>query len=92
MVKMRKIYILISNGGDGSYYPQFVDDPAVIAYLQDLSDNDQLDWDTIGVDGDGFHYDTVKVPENLTNEQMGIRVCTLEDVKINYPKYDEEDE
>lgn len=91
MIEMREIYILISNGGDGSYYPQFVDDPAVIAYLQERSDNDELDWDAMGVDGDGFHYTTIKVPASLTNAQIGIKVCTLEDVKSAYPSHENED-
>lgn len=73
------LYILISNGGDGSYSPQYVLDPAVIEELERQDDVGELgeSW----YDGDGFHYDTVTVPDGSTAESLGISVIDLEDIQ-----------
>ena len=73
-----KLYILISDGGDGSYYPRFTLNPDLIKKLDDAYNQDLMDYDNgIGCDGDGFHYSTVEVPDDSTAESLGIRV--LED-------------
>jgi hypothetical protein len=88
----KQLFILIGNGGDGSYYPQYVLDPKVIEYMENLADSDQLDWEAMGCDGDGFHYDTINVPDDATPESLGISVYTLEDVKLSYPAVEGEEE
>lgn len=70
-----KLYILISDGGDGSYYPQFTLNPALIDKLDKAYDEDLMNYDNgIGCDGDGFHYSTVEVPDGSTPKSLGIRV------------------
>lgn len=68
-----KLYVLISNGGDGSYNPLYVLDQKVIDLLEDAYNDDKLDYECApGVDGDGFHYGTITVPDDSTAESLGL--------------------
>lgn len=68
-----KLYILIVDSCDGSYYNKFVLDPSVIARLQNLYDQDLMDYSNgFGVDSDGFHYDEINVPDTSTLETLGL--------------------
>jgi hypothetical protein len=69
---MKKLFVLIRDNGDGSYSPCYTMNEAWIEKMNEKSENDELDYDTIGVDGDGFHYDELMVPDE----------CTLESLKI----------
>lgn len=70
----KKLYVLICDGGDGSYYPKYTLDFTLIAKMQEAYDLDLMDYENgIGVDGDGFHYSTINVPEDATEESLGIR-------------------
>jgi hypothetical protein len=78
----KKLYILISNGGDGSYYPQYVLDFEVLNLIQEAYDQDLVDYESCpGVDGDGFHWDQINIPDDATPDSLGISVMTVEDVK-----------
>lgn len=69
----KNLYVLISNGGDGSYYPRFTFDKELIDALQQAHDDDEMDYENgIGCDGDGFHYETMTVPDDSTAESLGI--------------------
>lgn len=82
-----QIFILISNGGDGSYYPRYVNDPAIIARLEQLDSEGKLNPEyTPGYDGDGFHYETITVPDTCTEESLGITFSSMEEL------YDENEE
>jgi len=71
----KTLYVLIKDGGDGSSYPCYTLDSDLIAKLQEAHDNDRMDYENgIGVDGDGFHYDTIQVPDDATPESLGISV------------------
>lgn len=67
---MKTLYILIQDGGDGSYYPKFTLDPAVIAKMQ--ASYDDGEYEGPGFDGDGFHYSTINVPDDATYKSLGI--------------------
>lgn len=70
---MKNLYLLVSNGGDGSYSVQYSMSDEWIAKQEARYDNDELDYECdAGVDGDGFHYDTIKIPDDMTKEQLGI--------------------
>lgn len=69
------LYVLISDGGDGSYYPQYTLNPQLINKLQEAHDLDLMTYENgVGCDGDGFHYDTITVPDGSTAESLGISV------------------
>lgn len=68
----KNLYVLVSDGGDGSYSTVFTLDAAWIARQEARYDNDDLEHGDIGVDGDGFHYSTVQVPLDATYESLGI--------------------
>lgn len=70
---MKKLYILVADGGDGSYHPQFTMNEEWIKQQQDRYDEEGYDEYAIGVDGDGFHYYTLMVPDDATLESLGIR-------------------
>lgn len=87
----KPLYVLVSDGGDGSYYPHYTLDPVLIGKLQDASDSGRMCYDNgIGCDGDGFHYDTISVPHDATPESLGISV--LEDDYADQFRNEEEDE
>lgn len=68
----KTLFILINDGGDGSFYPRFTFNAEWIAMMDEKDDAGDLCWPTIGCDGDGFHYTTLTVPEECTLESLGI--------------------
>jgi len=89
----KTLYVLVSDGGDGSYYPQYTLDPELISKFQTAVDNDRMDYENgIGCDGDGFHYDTIQVPDDATPESLGIDVIDPEDYADLFADDEEEDE
>ena len=68
----KPLYVLVADGGDGSYYPKFTLDEDWIDRQQALYDAGELEYDAVGVDGDGFHYTTIQVPVDATYESLGI--------------------
>lgn len=71
----KTLYVLVGDRGDGSYYPQYTLNPKLIEHLEALADADVIDYESgIGIDGDGFHYSTIRVPADATPESLGIRV------------------
>lgn len=76
----KPLYILVSNGGDGSFYPTFVLDPEVIAKLEKAYEDGHMDYEYgMGCDGDGFHYETMNVPSDSTPESLNISVFGMQD-------------
>lgn len=74
-MKTKPLYVLISDGGDGSYYPHYTFNTELIEKLEKAADEDKMDYDNgIGCDGDGFHYETLNVPVECTAESLGISV------------------
>lgn len=74
---MKNLYILISDGGDGSYYPHYTFNSDWIAKQESRDDYDyECD---LGVDGDGFHYDTLTVPDGCTLKSLGIHSDCADD-------------
>lgn len=71
----KNLYVLVSNGGDGSYYPHYTMNEAFIKRMKDKDENGELDYEDLGCDGDGFHYDTLRVPAFLTLEALGESDC-----------------
>lgn len=78
---MKTVFVLVSNGGDGSSYPQFTMNQEWIDQLSMLHDTGVMDYENGYADGDGFHYETFQVPDDLTLAQMGLEDCahSLED-------------
>lgn len=72
---MKKLFVLVSNGGDGSYYPQFTFNEEWIERQQEAYDLDELEYDSIGCDGDGFHYEVLTIPDECTLESLGVSDC-----------------
>jgi hypothetical protein len=71
-MKTKPLYVLICNAGDGSNYLQFSMSSEWIAKQQERDNNGELDYDSVGVDGDGFSYTTLNIPEEATPESLGI--------------------
>jgi len=65
---MKTLYILVGNGGDGSYYPQYTFNAEFIRKLEEMDTDDFSD-------GDGFHYDTLNVPDECTLDSLGVSDC-----------------
>lgn len=67
--KTKILYVLVQDGGDGSYYPRYTFNKEWIEKQKERSD---LDCDSIGCDGDGFHYDKLTVPDSCTLKSLGL--------------------
>lgn len=69
----KKLFVLVSNEGDGSYHPRFTMNEEWILQQEEREEDGELDYDTdIGYDGDGFHYSVLTVPDDATLESLGI--------------------
>lgn len=68
----KPLYVMVADGGDGSYYPKFTMDEAWIDRQEARYQAGELDCEDVGVDGDGFHYTTIQVPVDATYESLGI--------------------
>lgn len=87
-MKTKPLFIFVSTGGDGSYYPEYTLNPELVAKLQAAADADRMTYENgIGCDGDGFHYEVLQVPVECTAESLGIE-CLADDYA---DKFDEED-
>ena len=70
---MKELYVIVRNCGDGSSYVGYTFNKAYLDKLHDQYDNDDPEFDYEGLaDGDGFHYDTLTVPDECTLESLGI--------------------
>jgi len=69
MPKTKTLFVLISDGGDGSYYPRYTFNAE---WIKKCEEDDDRCYPDLGCDGDGFHYDTLEVPEECTLESLGI--------------------
>lgn len=67
-----KLYLLVNDGGDGSYHISYSLSRAKIEELQAKYDNGDADCGDVGVDGDGFHYSTIEVPDGSTAASLGL--------------------
>lgn len=72
---MKTVFVLVSDGGDGSYYPRFTMNEEFINTLDMLHNSGVMDYENGYADGDGFHYETFQVPDDLTLAQMGLSDC-----------------
>jgi len=68
----KKLFILIQDCGDGSFSPRYTMNEKWIAQQQEKHDKRELEYDSIGCDGDGFHFDTLEVPDECTLNSLGI--------------------
>ncbi|QNO00486.1 hypothetical protein phiPsa347_117 [Pseudomonas phage phiPsa347] len=68
---MKTLFVLVSNGGDGSYYPHYTLNAKYIQHLEDKYESGEMDYEDLGCDGDGFHYDTLQVPDDFTLTNNG---------------------
>lgn len=74
-MKTKPLYVLISDGGDGSYYPQYTFNTELIQKLEKAAEEDRMNYENgIGCDGGGFHYDVIQVPVECTPESMKLRM------------------
>lgn len=76
----KNLYILVCDCGDGSYHPKYTMNEEWIKLQEELDDKDELDYDALGVDGDGFHYDVIQVPLDATYESLGISNYRIADL------------
>lgn len=67
---MKTLYILISSNGDGSYSTNFTFDSELIDTMRAMYYKGKLDdrW----IDGDGFQYTTLSLPDECTAESLGV--------------------
>lgn len=68
----KKLFVLVADGGDGSFYPKYTFNEEWILERERLDEEGELDCESIGCDGDGFHYDVLMVPDECTLESLGI--------------------
>jgi hypothetical protein len=69
----KKLFVLVGDAGDGSFFSCYTFNEKWIAEQEDRAERGELDLYMIGYDGDGFHYDTLLVPDECTLESLGIK-------------------
>jgi len=79
---MKTLYLLVSNGGDGSYSISGTFNEDWIQFQEDRYENGDSDYEyDPGVDGDGFHYTTLSLPDE----------CTIQSIDLHYDAADDWD-
>lgn len=68
----KQLFVIISDSGDGSFHAHYTFNKDWIEERERKYQNGDLDYCSIGVDGDGFHYDTLTVPGECTLKSLGI--------------------
>lgn len=71
----KKLFVLISDNGDGSYSTHYTFNENWINEMSEKDNNNELGYDDLGCDGDGFHYDELVIPDECTYESLGISDC-----------------
>lgn len=84
----KKLFALVSDGGDGSSSIYFTFNEGFIEQRQKRYDADVYENGDLGVDGDGFHYDTLTVPDECTLESLGIH----HDAAVDFVEEEDEEE
>lgn len=75
-IKTKPLYVLVSDRGDGSYGTHFTFNTEWIRIQESKVDHNDF---AIGVDGDGFHYSVINIPEFMSLKDLGILFdCSLE--------------
>lgn len=69
---MKNLYVISRDCGDGSNSVNYTFDAELISKLEEMANNDELRYDSGLLDGDGFHYDVLTVPDDCTYESLGI--------------------
>ena len=85
----KTLYVVVTNGGDGSSYPNYTFNTKFIEDLKLLCDDGLLGYDEGYGDGDGFHYETLQVPDECTPESMGFSDFAY-DLSEHFEKEEEE--
>jgi hypothetical protein len=75
----KPLYILVTDGGDGSYSTSFTLDSELIQRLEAAAEKGLMEHPHAGYDGDGFHYDTIQVPDDATYESLDISFVLSDD-------------
>ncbi|HET8688317.1 MAG TPA: hypothetical protein VFM18_17040 [Methanosarcina sp.] len=79
MSATKKLFLLVSDGGDGSYSIRYTFNEEWINRQQERYDNGELDCYAPGVDGDGFNYSVLNVPMECTLQSLGIHYDCAKD-------------
>lgn len=69
---MKNLYVLTSDGGEGSRSIHYTFNLPFLERRQERYANGELDHDDMGVDGDGFTFDILTVPDECTLDSLGI--------------------
>lgn len=70
--RIKKLFVLVSDGGDGSYYTRYTFNEKWIKEQEEKHKNGELEYGSAGYDCDGFHYQTLTVPDECTLDSLGI--------------------
>ena len=70
--KVKKLFVLLKDGGDGSYHVQYTLNQEWINRQEELDANGELDYDSTGCQGNGFHYHVLTIPDECTLKSLGI--------------------
>ncbi len=71
---MKKLFILVEDCGDGSYYTRYTFNEE---WIEKCKKDENLCYPDLGCDGDGFHYSILTVPDECTLQSLGItRDCS----------------
>lgn len=89
-MKTKKLYIAISDSGDGSQALFYTFDKELVVTMDDPDNYDLIgeNW----MSGDGFQYQEINVPESSTMEDLGISQYRVLDRRDYSNLFEDEDE
>lgn len=76
---MKKLFVLSTNCGDGSFSVQATFDQKLIKKMEKMYKEGELDSERF-CDGDGFHYQTWNLPDECTVESVGFYELTEDSI------------
>jgi hypothetical protein len=68
----KTLFVLVADCGDGSSSAKYTMNAEWVKAREALN----LDYGALGFDGDGFHYDTIELPDECTYESLTISDCS----------------
>ena len=84
--KLKPLYVVVIDCGDGSYHPGYTFNSEWVLQQEQAAQNGELDFGSGMVDGDGFHYDVLMVPECCTLQSLGIVADVGKERPIGKPR------
>lgn len=87
---MKKLYVLCSDGGDGSYSANYTFNKDFVDQLEQRDNDGLAEHGDLGSDADGFQYDVLNVPDECTVDTLGVSDAAVDYAELLDAEAEEE--